>query len=236
MVSKTYFFRNHKKTIIVISILGFVMFSFANYIGFHHIPNHIDSLWRDCIYRFGERDNENNVVVLKHIPETYINSPDTVEVTQPPKYPLDSMLYIHNGKVEEDFKEELEELRKVDFSKLIVAEDKPTFKEAQYAIVRHYGEEVIKLLQKYDATFRIGKCYKAPLQNSRLNEREIARVTCMVSAFNKKNENLNNIGQPLTIVYDFVKYNSDSETWYVEAFSQRIPFDYELNVPNYVND
>ena len=75
----------------------------------------------------------------------------------------------------------------------------------------------------------IGKCYMAPLQSSEKNGQEIARVTAMISGFNKKDGNLGNIQRPLYIVYDFVKFESDPTTWYLTDFSQTIPYDYFLN-------
>ncbi|PBI91586.1 hypothetical protein BSF41_11880 [Flavobacterium sp. ACN2] len=230
MNKKETFFKRHKNKLTVFCVFSVCIFCFANYIGFKHIPGHIHDLWRDIVYKFTTEERDNDQIIPKdNDKHSFKNSPDTIVVLQPPKYPLDSLLYIHDGEVEDDFKEELEELRKVDFSKLKVAEDFPTDTECQYAIVRHYGAPVIKLLKKYEASLKIGKCYVAPLLNTDPDRVEIARVTCMVSGFNRKNENLSNIEMPLRIAYDFVRYSFDPENWYVENLSQRIPFDYELN-------
>lgn len=233
-MKKKSFFRNHKKKIITVSFLGFAVLLFMNWIGFKHVPGHVSDLWREYIvYRFTtEEGGSTQIIREENDKQSVKNSPDTTVVLQPPKYPLDSLLYIHDGEVEDDLKEELEELRKVDFSKLKVAEDFPTDAEGQYAIVRHYGRPVIKLLKKYEASLKMGKCYVAPLLNTDPDRVEIARVTCMVSGFSRKNENLSNIEMPLTIAYDFVRYSFDPENWYVENLSQRIPFDYELNPHN----
>ncbi|WP_165499686.1 hypothetical protein [Pedobacter frigidisoli] len=51
----------------------------------------------------------------------------------------------------------------------------------------------------------------------------------MVSAFNKERGNLGNIQAPLGVIYDFVKYQSDPNTWHLADFSQSIPYDYKLN-------
>ena len=40
---------------------------------------------------------------------------------------------------------------------------------------------------------------------------------------------LGNIQRPLDVIYDFVKFQSDPETWYITDFSQNIPYDNKLN-------
>ncbi len=119
--------------------------------------------------------------------------------------------------------------KKRDFSKLVIAADKPSNLEAEEAIVHNIGDKVADLLEKNNAHIRVGVCYNAPLQNNRPNDKELVRVTAMVSAFNKKGENLGNIEHPLYIIYDFVKYQSDPTLWNLNNFSQNIPFDYVLN-------
>ena len=127
--------------------------------------------------------------------------------------------------VPDQVKEAYERALAFDASTLQVARDKPTNKEAQQAIVRYYEDEVVDLLKENHAHIRIGKAYNAPLQS----DDEIARVTAMVCAFDAKGHNLGNIQAPLDIAYDFVKYTSEPEVWYVSDLSQDIPYDYELN-------
>ncbi len=127
--------------------------------------------------------------------------------------------------VPDQVKEAYERALAFDASTLQVARDKPTNKEAQQAIVRYYEDEVADLLKENHAHIRIGKAYNAPLQS----DDEIVRVTAMVCAFDTKGHNLGNIQAPLDIAYDFVKYTSEPEVWYVSDLSQDIPYDYELN-------
>ncbi|WP_231426888.1 hypothetical protein [Pedobacter sp. Leaf250] len=160
---------------------------------------------------------------------------DTTNVdyaTAAPQSPIDTTMWENAIKnkdyIPESVMEDIINYKKRDFSKLQVAEEKPTDQEAQEAIVRNYQNEVASLLKQYKATIKIGVCYTAPLQQSE-GDREIARVTAMVSAFNKERGNLGNIQAPLNVIYDFVKYQSDPNTWHLADFSQSIPYDYVLN-------
>lgn len=45
MTQKKSFFRNHRKKIIAISFLGLATLLFMNWIGFKHVPGHIQSFW-----------------------------------------------------------------------------------------------------------------------------------------------------------------------------------------------
>jgi len=149
-----------------------------------------------------------------------------------PQSPVDTTMWegaIKNKDyIPESVLEDIKSYKKRDFSKLKLAEDKPTDEEAQEAIIRNYQHEVTTLLNQYKATIKIGECYAAPIQTVD-GDKEIARVTAMVSAFNKERGNLGNIQAPLNVIYDFVKYQSEPGTWHLADFSQSIPYDYKLN-------
>ncbi|RZL51252.1 MAG: hypothetical protein EOP00_00095 [Pedobacter sp.] len=95
---------------------------------------------------------------------------DTTNVdyaTSAPQSPIDTTMWENAIKnkdyIPENVMEEITNYKKRDFSKLQVAEDKPTDEEAQEAIVRNYQNEVASLLKQYKAHIKIGVCYAAPL-------------------------------------------------------------------------
>lgn len=214
-----------KKILIFITIFLVSGFLFLKYfIGFQHVGLHWENL-QSILF-----DNRNTTP--SKIEQTQIV--DTIDIA---KEAIESPINIL--KWEESIKnkdyipdamfEEIKRYKKRDFSKLVIAEVAPTDKEAEEAIVHHYKDDVASLLQAEEAHIKIGTCYKAPLQVSSNGNVEVARVTAMVSAYNKSRGNLGNIQQPLGIIYDFVKFQSDPETWYITDFSQNIPYDYKLN-------
>lgn len=146
-----------------------------------------------------------------------------------PESPIDTLMWASAIKnkdyIPDEVLAEIKRYKARDFSKLIVAETKPTDEEAQNAIIRNYKNEVTKLLDEYKAHIQIGTAYNAPLQS----QDELVRVTAMVSAFNKERGNLGNIQMPLDVIYDFVQYKSELDVWYLADFSQNIPYDYKLN-------
>lgn len=169
---------------------------------------------------------ENNKRILASSPA---ESSMTDVATPAPESPIDTLMW-ENAIKNKDFipDEVLAEIKRYkarDFSKLILAENKPTSEEAQNAIVAHYKNEVSQLLDQYKAHIQIGTAYNAPLQSGD----ELVRVTAMVSAFNKEQGNLGNIQMPLDVIYDFVQYKSEPDVWYLSDFSQNIPYDYKLN-------
>jgi len=225
--NKPSFFKRFKKTLITLAILIVLFFALAFYVGFSHIPHHVKSVWANLTYNASADDQ---------IPADLANEAsisDTIEVASAPETPLDTLMWVNaikNGDyIPDGVKEELEMIRRTDFTKLTVASDKPNDLEIKQAIIQRFGEEAIKLLKDNDATLRGGKAYNAPLQNTEKNGQEIARVTMMVTGFNSKNINLMNIQLPFLPAYDFVKFESDPDTWYVTDISQTIPFDYKLN-------
>ncbi|EHQ25962.1 hypothetical protein [Mucilaginibacter paludis] len=233
MNQKRSFFQRFKKTIIAGVIFLLLMLAFANWLGFRHVPEHVRELYSMITSLFNRHDRTEN---LSEAQKAALNTADTVitDVALPaPMEPVDTVFLAaqikQGGYVPPSYKEDLERIRKTDFSKLQKATDKPTDQEVEQALVRRYGEELINLIRPRQAHIRAGQCYNAPLQQTPNHHQEIARVTCMVSAFNNKNENIGNIQQPLGIVYDFVKLESDPNTWYVTDYSQTIPFDYKLN-------
>lgn len=215
-----------KKISIAIAIIGIVTFLFLKFvIGFQHVGFHLRDL-KD--YLFAHENTSNND---EH---AAIIEADTVNLNEfLVESPIDTLIWAHAIKnkdfIPDDVLEELDRYKKRDFSKLIVAKNFPNDKEAEDAIVNFYKDDVIKLLLREKAHIKIGTCYSAPLQNSNDGNKEIARVTAMVSAFNTERGNLGNIQHPLDVIYDFVKYKSDPNTWYIENFSQNIPYDYQLN-------
>lgn len=226
---KPSFFKRHKKLMITFGVLIFLFLGLAYYVGFQHVPHHVRYLWQAVASTPSDIDNEQTQAAMG----TSVPVADTTAVVSAPDTPLDTLMWanaIKNGDyIPDGVKEELEMIRKADFSKLTIARDKPSDLEIKQAIVRRFGEEAIKLLQENDATLRGGKAYHAPLQNTAKNGQEIARVTMMVTGFNSKNINLMNIQLPMLPAYDFVKFESDPDTWYVTDLSQTIPFDYKLN-------
>ncbi|SUJ29090.1 Uncharacterised protein [Sphingobacterium spiritivorum] len=221
--------KGKKRTMLIVisSIILFILLFLHFVVGWHHIPHHLRDLKDEFLSSSSSSDIHNGEVAA---------GADTISVdyaTRAISEPLDTLMWgqqIRAGEfVPEGVKEEYNYIKSIDFSKLSPAEDVPTDEEAQFAIVRHYKQEVVNLLKSNDAHIRIGKGYNAPLQKRDDNEQEIARVTAMVSAFNTKGVNLGNIQMPLGIVYDFVKFASDPNTWYITDFSQTIPYDYELN-------
>lgn len=230
---KQSFFQRFKKTIIGSVIFLLLMLAFANWLGFQHVPMHVRDLYYAITGLFHRDHSMDN---LNEAQKAALKASDTVvtDVALPaPSEPVDTVFLAARIKSGDytppSYKEDLERTRKTDFSKLQKASDKPTDQEAEQALVRHYGDELINLLRPRKAHIRAGQCYNAPLQSGANHQKETARVTCMVSAFNSKNENIGNIEQPLGIIYDFVKLDGDPDTWYVTDFSQTIPYDYKLN-------
>lgn len=169
---------------------------------------------------------ENNKRILASSPA---ESSMTDVVTPAPESPIDTLMWENAIKnkdyIPDEVLAEIKRYKARDFSKLILAENKPSNGEAQNAIVSHYKNEVSKLLDEYKAHIQIGTAYNAPLQSGE----ELVRVTAMVSAFNKERGNLGNIQMPLNVIYDFVQYKSEPNIWHVSDFSQNIPYDYKLN-------
>lgn len=217
------FFQRFKKSIISFLIFILLMLALADWLGFKHVPEHVSRLW-NMITSFN----------LKNLHEAPTAAGDTAVVQEAvpgPMEPLDTV-YWHNqikngGYVPDDVKRDIATVRKIDFSKLTKAPDSPTSVQAQEALVRRLGPELIKLLKNHDAHIKVGKCFTATPDPAAKNK-ELLRVTAMVCAFNSKDENLRNISEPLGIVYDFVKYEADPDTWYVTDFSQTIPYDHQL--------
>ncbi|MBO6185935.1 MAG: hypothetical protein J6O88_14840 [Chryseobacterium sp.] len=169
---------------------------------------------------------ENNKRMLASTPA---ESSITDVATAAPESPIDTLMWENAIKnkdyIPDEVLAEIKRYKTRDFSKLILAENKPTSEEAQNAIINHYKNEVTKLLDEYKAHIQIGTAYNAPLRS----QDELVRVTAMVSAFNKERGNLGNIQMPLDVIYDFVQYKSKPNVWYVSDFSQNIPYDYKLN-------
>lgn len=230
---KISFFKRFRKTIIGCIIFLLLMLAFANWLGFRHVPEHVRDLYYTVTGLFHRDDSMDN---LNEAQKAALKSSGAVvtDVALPaPSEPVDTVYLAARIKSGDytppSYKEDLERTRKIDFSVLKKAADKPTDEEVEQALVRHYGEELINLLRPRNAHIRAGQCYNATLQSGTDHNKEVARVTCMVSAFNSKNENIGNIEQPLGIIYDFVKLENDPDTWYVTDFSQTIPYDYKLN-------
>lgn len=221
------FFKRYKKTVISFGVIVALFLGLGYYLGFQHIPYHVKELWQIIA---GNTNKEEQPAMDASI----ATEGTTTEVASgAPEFPLDTLMWVNSIKngdyIPDGVKEELAAIRKTDFSKMSVAADKPNDLEIKQAIVQRFGEEAINLLKQNDATLKGGKAFNAPLQNSEKNGQEIARVTMMVTAFNSKNDNLMNIQEPLLPAYDFVKFESDPDTWYVTDISQTIPFDYKLN-------
>lgn len=230
---KRSFFQRFRKTIIGSIIFLLLMLAFANWLGFQHVPMHV----RDLYYTItGLFHRDHSIDNLNDAQKAALKASDTMvtDVAMPaPIEPVDTVYVAaqikEGGYISPEYKEDFERVRKIDFSKLHKATNKPTDREVEQALVRNYGEELINLLRPRRAHIRAGQCYNAPLQLRTDHDKEVARVTCMVSAFNNKEENIGNIQQPLGIIYDFVKFENSPNTWYVTDFSQTIPYDYKLN-------
>jgi hypothetical protein len=230
MNNKESFFERNRKALIIV---GFILTSLAWFvysIGPQHIPHHIQYYLLNGLFSSGSDTTSPTEAGTDMVP---IDTTAVVYANENLEAPMDTVMWLNSiaagGYIPDDVKEELERVRHRDFSSLIVAQDFPANEEAQAAIIQRYRNEVSDLLAQYDAHIKIGKCFSAPLQSSDENGNEIARVTAMVCAFNSKNENLRNIQRPLDTIYDFVKFESDPNTWYITDFSQNIPYDYALN-------
>lgn len=92
--------------------------------------------------------------------------------------------------IPEGVKEDYERARRFDYTRLQPATEQPTSQEAEHAILHYYKEEARKLLKEHNAHIRIGKAYTAPLQPDGTNGGEIARVTAMVCALNRRGRTL----------------------------------------------
>lgn len=226
-MNKESFLKRYKKTVISFGVVVALFLGLGYYLGFQHIPHHVKELWQMIA---GNTNNEEQPAMDASIAA---EGTTTEVASRAPEFPLDTLMWVNSIKngdyIPDGVKEELAAIRKTDFSKMSVATDKPSDFEIKQAIVHRFGEEAINLLKQNDASLKGGKAYNAPLQNSEKNGQEIARVTMMVTAFNSKNDNLMNIQEPLLPVYDFVKFESDPNTWYVTDISQTIPYDYKLN-------
>jgi hypothetical protein len=227
---KKTFFQRFKKTIIGTAIFLLLLLAFCNWLGFKHVPEHIQELYYSINGLFNREDpmahlTKEQKAALEASASDTVRTETALPAAMEPTDTLFLKAQIKaGGYVPPSYKEELEQVRKIDFTKLEKATDKPTDEEVEQALVRHYGDELINLLRPRQAHIKAGQCYNAPLQPRTDKNKEIARVTCMVSAFNNKNENLGNISRPLDIVYDFIKLDGDSNTWYVTDFSQTISF------------
>jgi hypothetical protein len=227
-----------KYTAIAVSGFSLMVLGLCYYLGFQHVPRHID----DLMTNLSVESVKNNAAYYLNTSSDAENlaATDVTEVVSvdvalaAPELPTDTVMLEARIKagdspfLEED-KAELARVKNIDFSKLTVASNRPNDKDVQQSLIQHYEEELINLLKEHDAHLKVGKCFDAPIQND-----ETARVTCMVSGFNSKGDNLGNISRPLTTAYDFVQFKNtaniaDPEEWYVTDFSQEIPFDYELN-------
>lgn len=222
------FFKRFKKTIIAGLLFLILLLAFANWLGFQHIPMHMRDLYYAVTGLFRSSDPETETAAA-----AAASLSDTTVVAGPSILsPMDTVMWADQQKRGEymppGVADELEQIRKTDFSKLQVAKDTPTDQDVQEALLSRYREEMANLLRSHNAHIRVGKCFDAPLKKRSDGHKETARVTCMVSAFNDKNENLGNISLPLDIVYDFVQLDGE-ELWYVTDFSQTIPYDYQLN-------
>ncbi|MFD2910103.1 hypothetical protein ACFSX9_15340 [Flavobacterium ardleyense] len=228
LIRKPSFIAKSRKVIVLFAILILSGFLFLKYfIGFSHVEHHFDHFVANSGFSFSSSTNEVLDAEMAQDVATDV-------ALSAPTSPLDIEMWNHSIKtgqyIPEDVLVEIQEYKNRDFSKLVLAIDSPTDKEAQEAIINNYEEDVASLLQQYDANFKIGVCYKAPLQkNGQSGQVEIARVTAMVSAFNKERGNLGNIQYPLDVAYDFVKYQDAPNTWCVSQLSQHIPYDYILN-------
>lgn len=214
-------FRKLFLLLLLLGISGLVLIHFV--IGWNHVPEHLRSLRENLFPSSVEQPDAAlaetataNVDVAEPAPEVLS---DTVTL----KKRLAEGAYAPGGE------EALQMARSFNYAKLQPATEQPSDAEAEQAILHFYKERVGNLLDQYHAHIRIGKAYKAPLQESGSGDKEIARVTAMVCAFDNKGINLGNIQMPLDIVYDFVQYASEPGTWYLADISQTIPYDKALN-------
>lgn len=212
------------------SILIFIIAFLHFVVGWNHIPHH----WQDFKDEYlSSSPNSSNEAVATDAANTETSTAGVDYASRAITEPLDTLMWgeqIRKGEfIPDGVKADYDYVKQYDFSILQKAEDVPSDEQAQQAIVRHYKQEMVNLLKSNQAHISIGKAYNAPLQKTTDGDQEIARVTAMVSAFNTKGTNLGNIQMPLGIIYDFVKFSSDPNTWYITDFSQLIPYDYELN-------
>lgn len=212
------------------AICALMALALGYYLGFKHVPQHVESLWHELSWDSPQK-------LYRAVTSKPSNEEATSAVTEAASatiaLPTDLLMWEatekSGGYIPDDTKAELVRVKKVDFSKLVATQDKPTSKEVQQTLTQRYGEELINLLKENKATLKVGKCFSAPVIDD-----ETARVTCMVSGFNAKGENLGNISRPLTTAYDFVQFKNKANVqnpneWYVTDHSQEIPFDYALN-------
>ncbi|MCH5719811.1 hypothetical protein [Niabella hibiscisoli] len=221
-----------KKLLKVLLVLVLAMLLFIQFvIGWSHVPEHLASLRMWVFPQSFENAEADEAEAAIASAEAAANNITDV-ATSAPEVLLDTVMWkaaIERGDfIPDGVKEEYERARRFDHTRLQPATDRPTSEEAQEAILHYYKERVGNLLKDNNATIRIGKAYNAPLQVGDSNGGEIARVTAMVCAFNKKGDNLGNIQMPLDIAYDFVQYANDPGTWYLADLSQTIPYDYVL--------
>ncbi|MDR2283050.1 MAG: hypothetical protein LBE37_07575 [Sphingobacterium sp.] len=215
-----------KPLLVVVSlILLFIVAILHFVVGWHHIPHHFQSL-TSSLFR-----TESGEAASIDEP-MHAQLADTASVSMSVLEPFDTLYWgeqIRKGEfIPDNVKEDYAYFKKVDFSHLGKTDNKPTDLEAQQAIVHRYKQEMVALLRNNDAHIRIGTAFDAKLQPVDDNDPEIARVTAMVCAFDSKGNNLGNIQEPLYIVYDFVRFQSNPNTWYITDFSQTIPYDYTL--------
>jgi hypothetical protein len=216
------FYKRFRKSIIALLVFVLLFLAAGFYLGFRHIPMHIADLW-NSITSSSSHSNE-----AAHADTLQNTQPDSVSATPAITAPLDTTVWINAIKrgdyIPPTVMEELAMARKMDFSKLVVAINKPFDEQAEQALMERYGKEVINLLKGKNAHVKVGQCYEGVLQQN-----ETARVSCMVSCFNENGDNLGNIQLPLITAYDFVTYQDNPNVWYVTDMSQNIPFDYQLN-------
>lgn len=208
-------------------VLLFIVAVLHFLVGWHHIPHHFQSLTSSL---FNTQTGE------PAIAEEPIGmggqEADTLAVSMAVREPFDTLYWgeqIRKGEfIPDDVKEGYTYFKNLDLSNLKETDSKPTDLETQQAIVHRYKQDMVALLSENDAHIRIGTAFEAKLQPVDDDNPEIARVTAMVCAFDSKGNNLGNIQEPLYIVYDFVRFQSDPNTWYITDFSQTIPYDYTL--------
>ncbi|GEM_PF-726984 len=213
--------------VLLVALLLFIQFV----VGWSHVPEHLASLRMWLFPQSFENAEVGETEAAVATAEAAANNITDVAASAP-EVLLDTVMWkaaIERGDfIPDGVKEEYERARRFDYTKLQPATDRPTSEEAQEAILQYYKDQVGKLLRDNNAYIRIGKAYEAPLQPGNSNGGEIARVTAMICAFNKKGDNLGNIQMPLDIAYDFVQYANDPGTWYLADLSQTIPYDYGL--------
>ncbi len=219
-----------KKVFIGFLVCCIALIAFTHFIiGWNHVHTHISNLKAYIVA------SESNAA--DDVSEPGVDTATNIDyATVAPQVLLDTIYWkrqIEKGEfVPEEVRAAYEIAIRYDFSQLQTGDERPNSEEAESAILYRYKEDVKQLLERDKAHIRIGKCYKAELQNG-ANGEETARVTAMICAFDKKGNNLGNIQMPLDIAYDFVQYASDPGTWYITDLSQTIPYDYELNKNKY---